>query len=248
MPPRGCFASENPGGSRYCFSRTALNVPCFEGPSPASGEKSTSPVIKSGVSNFPLSVRVPASSPTLPIGNSAWPENVTEFPSAGVHFASEGLAPAQTLDCGSVTVRVPFPSLCASKRRKRCWSLAKVISIFQLPVTFGGSASARNKENVFTAIIRIIARAAFTFFPTSDLMCAQIHWVLRLQFTRSIVGTHELFSEFPIPPAFACYGEAGHPPVTDSPITVYDRGGGVGRVLGVGRPLGVGLGLGVAVG
>ena len=57
-----------------------------------------------------------------------------------------------------------------------------------------------------------------------------------------------MFSEFPIPPAFACHGEAGHPPVTDSPITVYDRGGGVGRVLGVGRLLGVGLGLGVAVG
>lgn len=57
-----------------------------------------------------------------------------------------------------------------------------------------------------------------------------------------------MFSEFPIPPAFACYGEAGHPPVTDSPITVYDRGGGVGRGLGVGRVLGVGLGLGVEVG
>ena len=75
------------------------------------------------------------------------------------------------------------------------------------------------KENVFTAITRIIVRAAFTFFSTSDLTCAQIYWVLRLQFTRSIVGTHELFSEFPIPPAFACYGEAGHPPVTDSSIT-----------------------------
>jgi len=79
-------------------------------------------------------------------------------------------------------------------------------------------------------------------------MCAQIHWVLRLQFTRSTVGTHELFSEFPIPPAFTCYGEAGHPPVTDSPVTVYDRGGGVGRVLGVGSVLGVGLGRGVEVG
>ena len=200
MTPPWFFASENSAGSRYFFSRTALNVPCFDGPSPTSGEKSTSPVIKSGVSNFPLNVKVPASRPTLPIRNSTGPENVTEFPSAGVHFASEGLAPAQTLDCGSVTVRVPFPSFCASKRRKRCWSLAKVMSTFQLPVTFGDSASARTKENVFTAITRIIARAAFTFFSTSDLMCAQIHWVLRLQFTRSIVGTHELFSEFPIHP------------------------------------------------
>ena len=200
-----------PAGSHYSFSRTALKVPCFEGPSPTSGEKSTSPVIKSGVSNFPLSVKVPASRPTLPIRNSTGPENVTEFPSPGVHFASEGLAPAQTLDCGSVTVRVPFPSLCASKRRKRCWSLAKVISTFQLPVTFGDSASARTKENVFTAITRIIARAAFTFFSTSNLICAQIHWVLRLQFTRSTVGTHELFSEFPShPPSHATARQAIH--------------------------------------
>jgi hypothetical protein len=57
-----------------------------------------------------------------------------------------------------------------------------------------------------------------------------------------------LFSEFPTPPAFACHGEASHPLITDSSITVYDRCGGVGRGLGVGRVLGVGLGLGVEVG
>ena len=49
---------------------------------------------------------------------------------------------------------------------------------------------------MFTAITRIIARAVFTFFSTSNLICAQIHWVLRLHFT-STAGTHELFSEFP---------------------------------------------------
>src|SRR6266576_2082793 len=33
-------------------ARTALNVPCLDGLSPTSGENSTSPVIKSAVSNF----------------------------------------------------------------------------------------------------------------------------------------------------------------------------------------------------
>src|SRR4029453_1889835 len=160
-------------GVRYSFSRTALNVPCFESLSPTSGENSSSPVIKSGVSSLPLNVKVPASRPTLPIRNSTGPENVTEFPSPRVHFASEGLPPVQTLDCGSVTVRVPFPSLCASKRRKRCCSLAKVISRFHLPIMFGDSASAITKENVFTAITRIIARSAFTFFSSRDLLSGQ---------------------------------------------------------------------------
>jgi hypothetical protein len=81
IPSRWCCAYENPEGSAYYFSRTALNVPCFEGPSPTSGEKSTSPAIKSGVSNFPLNVKVPASRPTLPIRNSTGPENVTELAS-----------------------------------------------------------------------------------------------------------------------------------------------------------------------
>ena len=65
---------------RYSLVRTALNVPCFVGLSPTSGEKLTSPVIKSGVSNFPLHVNVPTSRPTLPRRNSTLPENVTEFP------------------------------------------------------------------------------------------------------------------------------------------------------------------------
>ena len=106
FPGVACLTSW--GGSRYFFSRTALNVPSFDGPSPTSGENSTSPVIKSAVSNFPLHVNVPASRPTLPRRNSTGPENVTEFPSPRVHFASEGLTPAQTLDCGSVTVKSAF--------------------------------------------------------------------------------------------------------------------------------------------
>ena len=106
LPGVACLTSW--GGSRYFFSRTALNVPSFDGPSPTSGENSASPVIKSAVSNFPLHVNVPASRPTLPRRNSTGPENVTEFSSPRVHFASEGLAPAQTLDCGSVTVKSAF--------------------------------------------------------------------------------------------------------------------------------------------
>ena len=231
MPPRWYFAPENSGGSPYFFSRTALNVPCFEGPSPTSGEKSASPVIKSGVSNFPLSVKIPASRPTLPSGNSTGPENVNELPSPGVHFASEELAPPQTFDCGSVTVRVPFPSPCASKRRKRCWSLAKVMSIFQLPVTLGESASARTKENAFTATTRIIARTVFTVFSTGNLVYAQIHWVLRLPFTRSKAGTHELSGELPGHPA--ARATAKQPVSHSSLTTVYGRGAGVGRILGV---------------
>jgi hypothetical protein len=39
-------------------ARTALNVPCFEGLSPARKEYSTSPVIELSVSNFPLNTNV----------------------------------------------------------------------------------------------------------------------------------------------------------------------------------------------
>jgi len=120
-----------------------------------------------------LHVNVPASRPTLPIRNSTRPESVTKLPSPRVHFASEGFAPPQTLDCGSVTVRVPFPSLCASKRRKRCCSLAKVISRFHSPIMFGDSALARTEENVFTITTRINARVAFTFFSSRDLLSGQ---------------------------------------------------------------------------
>jgi len=182
-----------PEDAHYFFSRTALNVPCLEGASPASGEKSTSPVIESGPSNFPLSVKVPASRPTLPTRNSTGPEKVIELPSPEVHFPSEGVAPPHILDRGSVTVRVPFPSPCASKRRERCWSLAKVTSIFQLPVTVGESALAKTKAKVFTAITRIIARAVFMFFSTSNFICAQIHWFSTPQ---STAESHELFCEF----------------------------------------------------
>src|SRR5437660_12799054 len=91
------------------LARTALNVPCFDGLSPTSGENSTSPVIRSAFSNFPLKTNVPASRPTLPSKNSTAPENVTELSSPRVHFASEGVADPQTFDLGSTSNKVPFP-------------------------------------------------------------------------------------------------------------------------------------------
>jgi hypothetical protein len=95
--------------SFYPPARIALNVPCFDGLSPTSGENSTSPVIRSGFSNFPLKTNVPASRPTLPSKNSTGPENVTELSSLRVHFASEGVADPQTLALGSTSSKVPFP-------------------------------------------------------------------------------------------------------------------------------------------
>jgi hypothetical protein len=68
---------------------------------------------------------------------------------------------------------------------------------------------------MFTAITRIIARAVFTVFSTSNLICAQIHWVLKPLFTRSTAATYELFLASSQVPPFACYGVAGHPLVTD---------------------------------
>ena len=158
------------------------------------GENSTSPKIKSAVSNFPLQVNVPASRPTLPSKNSTGPENVTEFPSARLHFASEALSPTQTLDCGSVTVRVPFPSPCASKRKNRCRSLANVISTFHAPVMLGVCASDKPEKNVFTAITRITARVAFTFSTTFQSVILSNAKNLRSTFERSSQGNRsEMF-------------------------------------------------------
>jgi len=127
----------NPRLPAYSRARAALNVPCFEGRSPTSGANSTSPLIESGVSNFPLNINVPASRPTLPSINSTGPVNVTEFPSFKVHFASQGLPGPQTFNRGSTTSKVPFPASCASKRTVRLFPSAKLISMFQRPIMFG---------------------------------------------------------------------------------------------------------------
>jgi hypothetical protein len=148
--------------SRYFFSRTALKVPSFDGLSPTRGENSTSPVIKSGVSSFPLNVKVPASRPTLPIKNSTAPENVIAFSSPRLHCASEALDPSQTLDLGSAATKLPFPSARASKRTERCSSFAKVISAFQVPITLGDCASLMVMLRVIK--IKISTQAALILF------------------------------------------------------------------------------------
>jgi hypothetical protein len=71
----------------------------------------------------------------------------------------------------------------------------------------------------------------FTVFSTGNLVYAQIHWVLRLQFTRSKAGTHELSGELPGHPA--ARATAKQPVSHSSLTTVYGRGAGVGRILGV---------------
>jgi hypothetical protein len=143
-------------------ARTALNVPCFEGRSPRRGENSTSPLIEPSVSNFPLNSNVPGSRPTLPIRNSTGPENVTEFPSAWVQFASEGLAGPQTFNRGSSNRKEPFPAPCASKRNERWSSFAKVISTVQLPIMFGDCAWAKATQHVCKINIRITRQGLAT--------------------------------------------------------------------------------------
>ena len=185
-----------PGGSRYSFARIALNVPCFDGRSPTDGENSTSPLIKSGVSNFPLHINIPASRPTLPRRNSTGPENVTEFPSPLVHVASDGWAAPQAAECGSAIAKVPFPSLRASKRRDRCSSLPNVISTFHLPIRFGDCASANMEQHVFTISVRINAHVAFTFLSNRNSVLGNPIWFLTCA-SQSLRRTRELSRQFP---------------------------------------------------
>jgi hypothetical protein len=136
-------------------ARTALNVPCFEGRSPRREENPTSPLIEPSVSNFPLNSNVPGSRPTFPMRNSTGPEKVTEFPSPGLHFASEGLAGPQTFNRGSSNRKVPFPSACASKRNERWSSFPKVISTFHLPIMFGDCAWVKATQHVWKINIKM---------------------------------------------------------------------------------------------
>jgi hypothetical protein len=159
-------------------------VPCFEGLSPTTGANSTSPVIASGVSNFPLNVNIPGSRPTLPSGNSTAPENVTEFWSPGVHFASEGFAGPHRLSIGSSSRKVPLPRSCASKRNERLFPSAKTISTFHLPIMsvsrtdssrgeFGDCAWAMTTQHIWANNRRIKARVVLIFFGKPSFVSGQ---------------------------------------------------------------------------
>src|SRR5262249_1870529 len=95
---------------------------------------------------------------------STGPEKVTAFPSPRDHFAAEEVADPQTFALGSSSSSVPLPSPCASKRTERCSAFANVISTFHFPTMFGGCASAKTAQHMFTISVRINGRGAFTFF------------------------------------------------------------------------------------
>src|SRR5262249_30337813 len=139
--------------------RTALNVPCFDGRSPTDGENSTPPEIKSAVSNFPLQASVPASRPTLPSINSTGAEKLTESLSA-LHFASKVVEAPQTFARGSSNSKVPFPSLCASKRNECFVPSPKVISMFHLPSTLADCAWPSAAQHIWAPNSRTKARVA----------------------------------------------------------------------------------------
>jgi hypothetical protein len=90
---------------------------------------------------------------------------------------------------------------------------------------------AKTKANVFTAITRIIARAVFTFFSTTNLICAQIHRVWNSRDEQPELMS--CLAHFKLP-GFACYGETAHPLVTDhqSPFRVVAAALGEFSVLG----------------
>src|SRR5438094_38242 len=84
------------------------------------------------------------------------------------HFASEDFAAPQTFACGSVSSKVPFPPVCASKRNEWRAPSPNVSPMFQFPVMFGDSASAMAEQKVFTANTRMNAHDAFTSFSNLD--------------------------------------------------------------------------------
>jgi hypothetical protein len=143
----------------YVPLRTALKVPCFDGRSPTDGENSTSPEIKSAVSNFPLQVNVPASRPTFPTINSTGAEKLTESLST-LHFASKDVGAPQTFARGSSNSKVPFPSACASKRIECFVPSPKVISMFHLPTTLADCAWPSAAQHIWTTNSRTKARIA----------------------------------------------------------------------------------------
>ena len=121
-----------------------------------------SPVIEPSVPNFPFKINVPASRPTLPIGNSTLPENIMEPSSPWIHFASQGPASPQEFDFGSSSRKEPFPESRASKRNERLSPFPNVISTLQLPMMFKDCASDKPTPNIWANSIKINAGFAVT--------------------------------------------------------------------------------------
>ena len=99
----------------------------------------------------------PTSRPTLPIGNSTAPENMTEPSSPWVHLASEGPAAPQTFDPGSSSRKEPFPEPRASKRKERLSPFRNVTSTFQLPMKFEDCTWDKPTPNIWANTIKINA-------------------------------------------------------------------------------------------
>ncbi len=126
--------------------RVALNVPVLDGTACGSfgscsgGKRATSPEMEFSASNLPLQIKVPARRPTLPIGNSTGPANVTRCSSPCVHLAAAGSAGSTIFDLGSCTSREPAPAACASKRNARRVESVKVTVTAHRPAKLGACA------------------------------------------------------------------------------------------------------------
>ena len=126
--------------SRAELLRVALNVPCFEGRSPTSGANSTSPLIESGVSNFPLNINVPASRPDIAERKFHRARKrhgvlVCRRPLRFRRF--RGSPPTQHWIQQQESA---FSVALSVKAQRRLFPSAKLISMFHLPNMFGDCA------------------------------------------------------------------------------------------------------------
>ena len=143
----GLDASQDPQDLNCPQWRLALNSPVLAGTVAESFrfwpslKNDTFPEINLLVSNLPLSTRVPASRPTLPIANSVGPEMVTLSGAVCSHCACVGSAAGFKFDRTSRRRNEPFPSDVATNR-KECYSVPENLnSTFQRPTRFCGWVS-----------------------------------------------------------------------------------------------------------
>src|SRR5262249_49332065 len=124
--------------------RFAVKSPVLAGTVPGSFgscptlKKETLPEIELAVTKLPLKTRVPASRPTLPIGNSMAPEKVTLSGAACSHCAWVGSAGGFKFETVSSSSNAPLPPDAASNRNE-CSSIPENLnSTFQRPIRLGG--------------------------------------------------------------------------------------------------------------